>query len=269
MSPREVKRMLSAYAVLEAAVRGEISLFDVLAFSWSLTQSPGLRDAIAANLDKPVDDPSQSELIDMVASSLDRRSAATPVDILKDAAEGYEPILKAVFPRFSEREAEDHRATRICRRRNLVRLLYLGNPTWMVPRAEIELVWSLGDGGELERKLRAIKKDDKLPALLDRLDDLLPDLAPSGDAAFFSAVSRVTITSSDWIREPHIDRDIAEDGATSVPRLGLLRADQAPRVKSLVHALIAGGDLALTRWARSRKPEFRIERTVARVSAEI
>lgn len=248
-SPREIKRTIGAYAVLEAAVRGEISPVDVVAYSWILTKTPSLRDAIAVKLDKLVDDPSQSEMLQMIADERRRNGIVDePSAVLGEPAKGHEPLLKLLFPRLGDGETRDDRAMRISRRRNLVRLLYLGNPPGMVPRSEIDRLWSLDDAGLLEQELRAMRANGRLPGLLDRLDDLLPELSPASDAPFWRAMSRITTRSTDWITGADIDRVTVEDAATSIWRLGARHSDQVTRVKGLVTALIAAGDLALVPW---------------------
>ena len=46
-TPREIKRLIGAFFVLEEIVRGEICPFDVLAYSWIVTKAPSIRGHIS------------------------------------------------------------------------------------------------------------------------------------------------------------------------------------------------------------------------------
>ncbi|AZE48781.1 Phage T7 exclusion protein [Pseudomonas chlororaphis] len=62
-TPREIKRLIGAYSVLEEIVHGEICPYDVLAYSWLVTKAPSIRQLIADSVQRLVDDPSVSEML--------------------------------------------------------------------------------------------------------------------------------------------------------------------------------------------------------------
>lgn len=247
-TPREVKRLIGAFSILELAVRGEINPYDVLAYSWILTKSPSVRNAIASNLDKLVDDPSEIEMLARVAERMGREKATpSPAQILGIDAEMHDRILKLLFPRFdSSRDSAG--GDRISRRRNLVRLLYLGNPPGMVPRGEIERLWAIVDIDTLKIELQRLHHEGALFSIIDRLGDFLPQLAPSGDATFWIALSRILPRETDWMEGPENTRQLADDAGSVLLRLARRSPADAQRLKQTVDALIADGDLVLVPW---------------------
>lgn len=246
-TPREVKRLIGAYTVLEAAVHGEVSPYDVLAYSWLLTKTPSLRDAIARDPDKVVDDPAEKEMVERIVGQRDERDRRpSPADVLGEQAKQHAELLKLLFPRFAEdRNRNDPDGTSIARRRNLIRLLYLGNPPGMVSRAELEQLWTIADPDQMEAALRTLNLKNGLASALDRLDDLLPELPEGGDAIFWPALSRVLVRDADWVQGVSNEYRVADDAATVLFHLGTRLATNAPRVKRVVEALISAGDLLL------------------------
>lgn len=245
-TPREVKRLVSSFSVLEAAVRGEVSAIDVLAYSWILTKAPAVRDAIAAELDKVVDDPSEEEMIARILGrDRDKNRIPTPVEILGDRVASMSTLLALLFPRFSDDQRENESGVRLFRRRNLVRLLYLGNPPGMIARAKIEALWNRPDAASMEAGLRSYQEEQVLPPLLDRLDDLLPSLESGNDAQFWPALSRTLTRKKDWMSGPEVEHAVSNDAATSLMRVGIRDESEKPRVKAAVETLIETGDLVL------------------------
>lgn len=241
-TPREVKRLIGAFAVLDASVRGEVSPYDVLSYCWILTKSPSLREVIANDLDKVVDDPAEREMVERIVARDNQRRTA--VEVLGEVARPHEELLGLLFPRFGE-DRQDSDGTAISRRRNLVRLLYLGNPPGMVSRAELERLWSIGDAQEMEAELRALKDKQALAAALDRLDDILPEMPQEGDRVFWPALSRALTRQVDFAVEAGTDHSLADDAATMLLNLGSRNAAYITRAQRAVEHLIDAGDLLL------------------------
>jgi hypothetical protein len=184
-----------------------------------------------------------------VARRLDKsQGTPTPAEVVGECAAAHSELLTQLFPRFrTDSDAEDD-GSRLYRRRNIVRLLYLGNPPGAISRMDIERVWSIVDSTELQASLHALRENGTLPAFLDHLDDLLARLPASGDATFWPALSRVLTRSTDWMTGPTPEYGLVDDAATTLVRLGLRDSSQKRRVKTAVAALIASGDLAITPW---------------------
>ena len=106
-------------------------------------------------------------------------------------AQAHTVLLSLLFPRFSEHRDTRDEGTRLHRRRNFVRLLYLGNPPGAISRQDIEAIWLTQDIAEVASKLQDLQRSEKLVTFLDRLDDLLPDLTAEHDGVFWPAISSV------------------------------------------------------------------------------
>lgn len=242
-TPRDVKRLIGAYAILETAVRGEVCPFDVLGYAWIATKAPNLRAAIALKPDVVVDDPGETAMGDRLARQMDKENANTVVDVLGPEAKEMEQLLKLIFPHFAGSHATQ--PDRIARRRNLIRLLYLGNPPGMVPRVEVEKIWNLTCAADIEAALAKLFSTDRLRQFLDRADDLLAVMEPAQDKLFWPALARLLIRPNDWADGPDLRQAIAADATDSVINLGIRDPKQPHRVQFIMEALIESGDLVL------------------------
>lgn len=246
-TPREVKRLVGSFAVLEHIVRGEICPYDVLAYSWLLTKAPSLRNALERNIDKIVDDPTEREITNRVVERMNKVPLPTVVDVLGGLARPHEEIIKLLFPRF-RKDAENGNGERLSKRRNLVRLLYLGDPPGMIKRTEIEALWNAGDRAETENQLRLLAEAGKLPAIIDRIGDLLPTLPHAGDVPFWVALARSFRPDQPWLNGPNATFQVADDAATVLYRFAMRDDEARARFKTVFTALHDDGDLLLVPW---------------------
>ena len=243
-TPREIKRLVGAFAVIERAIHGEICPFDVLGYCWLLTKAPSVRGMIALHPDKVVNDPSTEELYARASWGDEKRDVATAFG---SQATEHENLLKLMFPIFGSSQSDDD-GNRVSLRRNLVRLLYLGNPPGMINRAEMERLWSIRDQHVIEQEVRNLVASGRMVSLLGRLDDYVPQLDPTGDDIFWAACSSALERDSDWVKGAEPQIGYANDLATSLIRLGLKNAKMKPRVMSAVDGLIQKGDLLFVPW---------------------
>lgn len=253
-TPREIKRLIGAFAVLEENVHGEICPFDVLAYSWLVAKAPSLRGLIADNVGQLVDDPSVEEMLTRqrqrhlaVAGGED----ATLVDILGASASSHLGILQLLFTRFDtgrQRSVELLDGHRLAKRRNLIRLLYLGNPPGHFSRADIESLWALTSVDELDAELRRLKATGQLGPLLDRVGDFSASFPESSDGIFWVALGRVLVRENDWIAGEEVERNLVEDAGAILWRNARDGAEGSRRFRHIVNTLIEGGDLLIVPW---------------------
>lgn len=253
-TPREIKRLVGAFAVLEEIVRGEICPFDVLAYSWLVAKAPSLRGLIAEHVGELVDDPSIEE---MLARQRRRHLAeangedSTLVDILGASASSHLGILQLLFTRFNtghQRSVELFDGHRLAKRRNLTRLLYLGNPPGHFSRADIESLWALTTVDELDAELRRLKATGQLGPLLDRVGDFSASFPQSSDGIFWGALGRVLIRENDWITGEEVERNLVDDAGAIIWRNARDGAEGSRRFRHIVNTLIKGGDLLIVPW---------------------
>jgi hypothetical protein len=106
-------------------------------------------------------------------------------------------------------------------------------------------LWDITDLNVLTVEIRKLAKDGMLPEFLDRLDDLLTSLPPSGDAVFWLGLSKAFVRNSDWVRGDEATRALADDAATLLIRLVTRDRNNKHRLLSAIENLIADNDLVL------------------------
>lgn len=242
-TPRELKRLVGSYAVLDRMLRSEISPADLMGYCWLLTRASAIRDAIASNPDVVVDDPNYSEISRRVVDQMEKKTPDLSA-ILGVPVGEHEEILKLLFPRFGKTRKTDP-GTRLSRRRNLIRVVYLGDPPGIARRDAIVALWNEKDQKTLAADLKRLLATGELRPIIDRLDDLLPKLPEAGDARFFGALAEALVRDQDWLLAPEENHSIAEDAGTHLLRLGLRDKGQTKRVKAVVEALVKANDLIL------------------------
>ncbi|WP_116828924.1 KAP family NTPase [Pseudomonas syringae] len=256
-TPREIKRLVGAFALLEEIVRGEICPFDVLAYSWLVTKAPSLRGLIADNVGQLVNDPSIEEMLAARQRQRQRQldvgtdRESTLIDILGGSALNHLGILQLLFTRFNaehQRSVELFDGHRLGKRRNLIRLLYLGNPPGQFPRADIEALWAITDLGELEAKLSHLKKTDQLRPLLDRVGDFSASFPESSDGIFWIALGRALVRENDWIWGEEVERNLVDDACAILWRIARDGSEGSRRLRHIVNVLIEAGDLLIVPW---------------------
>jgi hypothetical protein len=251
-TPREIKRLIGAYSVLEEIVRGEICPYDVLAYSWLVTKAPSIRQQIADSVQRLVDDPGVSEMLRQQRWKMDNKGAAESLtDVLGAVEENYAYMLGLLFPRFGGDRvvsAAVDDGDRITKRRNLIRLLYLGNPPGMMSRSDIEKVWALQSVDETLTSLRALQSSGQLDQIIDRIGDILPVLSGAGDQVFWIAVSRLLVREHDWIFGEENTGGVVDDVGATLWKFAQTTPNNKVRVKAIVRILIEKGDLLIVPW---------------------
>lgn len=249
-TPREIKRLVGAYSVLEEIVRGEVCCYDLLAYSWIVTKAPGVRQIISDKIQCFVSDPSAEEQIRRQRWRREHgNSHETLIDLLGPCPESQIEILHLVFPRFSdapESSAEGSLGDRISKRRNLTRLLYLGNPPAQVSRVQIERIWAIADQEQLVDELISLRGANLFENLLDRIADLSHILPESGDQVFWGALSLVLARDHDWIVSEEVERGYIDDTGSMLWRLAHSGPRGNNRFKSIMDSLIESGDLLIS-----------------------
>ncbi|WP_157986801.1 KAP family NTPase [Pseudomonas sp. Larv2_ips] len=249
-TPREIKRLVGAYSVLEEIVRGEICCFDLLAYSWIVTKAPGVRQIISDKIQCFVSDPSAEEQIRRQRWRREHGDThETLVDLLGPCPESYIDMLRLVFPRFSDAPESSAGASpgdRISKRRNLTRLLYLGNPPTQLSRAQVERIWAIVDQEELVAELRSLQRANLFESLLDRVADLSHMLPENGDQVFWGALSKVLARDHDWIVNEEVERGYVDDTGSMLWRLAHSGRGGISRFKNIMESLIESGDLLIS-----------------------
>lgn len=245
-TPREVKRLVGTFAVLDAAVQGEIDPVDVLGYAWIAIKAPNLRARIARDFERLVDDPSQEEMMRRLHQRRSGREAEVVLaDELGPAADAHAEVLALMFPRFRKDRRGRPDGHRVAHRRNIVRLLYLGNPPGMVAREDVERLWSTENREVLERELAALLEGGTLRSLLGRLGDLAASLSRDREPTFWIALSRTLERDSDWAWRFDDRRAAIDDASELLLDWGKDEGAGRKAVLRAIDALIAAGDLLI------------------------
>jgi hypothetical protein len=241
-TPRDIKRVVANFAAIEPMVHGEINALDVLFYSYLLVKAPTIRNVIAQDLDLVVDDPSEEVQI---------RRAVEKIEVSIETVFGkvetnHESILKWLFPVLSTKKAEEvFDRDRIRKRRNLLRLVYLGNPPHDISRKEIDdLVGK--EEGQIESRLRDQAMRGGLRPFVDRFRDILPSLPENGDIALWKGIARSLVRDHDWINAPEPQRAVVDDLEATLRSLGSHGPQYRKRARAIAGALIADGDVLIT-----------------------
>jgi hypothetical protein len=242
-TPRELKRLVGCYVVIDRMVRSEICAADLLGYCFLLTKAPAIRDAIAEHPDSVVDDPDVDEI---TSRAMKQIGGASPnlSDAIGVPIGVHETLLKHLFPYFGSSRSADF-GDRLCRRRNLLRVLYLGDPPGVVRSETVFELWQETDAIKLTIEFMQLIATAQLRPILDRLDDLLPSLPESGDVRFFCTLAQALIRNTDWLIMPEDNRAIAEEAAIHLMQLGLRDKRMVPRVRSVLAALEKADDLVI------------------------
>lgn len=253
-TPREIKRLVGTFAVLEASVRGDVDPVDVLAYSWLVVKVPSLRDAIAARFDRLVEDPLESEMLRRIrVRRAQRESDITVADELGSVPAETVAILELLFPRFQRNRTARPDRNRIAYRRNLVRLLYLGNPPGMTPRKEIERIWLSNDQTDLEVEFRNLLNCGSLRVMIERMGDHISSLSVAGERSFWKALSNVLRRERDWAETFDERRSAVEDSANLLLEIGKSNDANRRTVIQTIDTLIDAGDLVVVPWLLRRQ----------------
>lgn len=243
-TPREIKRLVGTFTILHEILQNEICPYDILGYSWLITKAPSLRELIANNPESVVDDPGSKELI---KRSKNRAHLPTITETLGVDAAPHQALIKVLFPHFKNTEGFGEFAVgnRIAKRRNLVRLLYLGAPPRMVSRNEIERIWAITDINEMKSVIAELHQQDLIFNLLDRISDLLPELPTNGDAIFWLGLSRSLVRKHDWIHQEETLASLADDASNVIWRFAALGNQEKKRSRTIVNNLLKHNDLLL------------------------
>lgn len=236
-TPRDVKRLLSSFAAMELMVRGEINPVDVLGYAAVCTKAPAVRDTIADDIDEVVNDP--GDYLKMI-----RRRRESDPSVEKVFGEGISDelgrLLVFLFPRLNKHSNRDtQRFGRIQDRRNLLTMLFLGDPPFQISRKQLEAFWD--DPNPII--LKSLRERGLLGDFGGLLYRLLPVLNPADDVAAWRAITQEIGRGDRRMRAQ--GRNLARDFQSILVEFGARGTPEKARAQSIVAALIADDDLSL------------------------
>lgn len=272
-TPREIKRLIGAFSVLDGIVHGEICPYDVLAYCWLISKTPNIRRCISDRIQTLVSDPGTDEILRQQRRRHSHNNTnETLLDVLGEPAKNHLKLLHLLFPRFSEGgydPLETPIGNRITKRRNLTRLIYLGNPPSQLSRTLIEKLWLTHDINELTNELSTLQRSSQLKDLIDRIGDFVTIMPQSGDQFFWVALSKKLVRDHDWVSNEEEERGLVDDVSSILWRLGHTSEGGSKRFRKIMQALIESGDLLFTPWIlRKHLFAFGLTPYISRESAD-
>lgn len=246
-TPRDIKRLIGSFSIMNGMVRPEINPLHVLGYCWLLVKTQTLTNSIANKIDSVVDDPSMQSMTSLVSAFVDRGSQRPKItDVLGEEAGPHEEMLKALFPSLTRDTGEEQRdGTRISKRQNLIRLLYLGNPPNQISRMKIVSIWKEVDKGEVENFIGDLKRKNLLRQFIAQVSDFALDLSADGDKMVWLALASALVREQPWAQGPQDLAEVASDAADALLYLSSLSPEMEERVQAIVLALISDGDLMI------------------------
>jgi hypothetical protein len=237
-TPRDVKRVIDTFSAIEPMVRGEINALDVLGYSYLVAKAPGIRTAIARDPNAVVDDPTDDEVFARA-----RGSRRTVESLFGKDGERHSAILTWLFPYLNQAQRHGFDRDKIRKRRNLIRLLYLGNPPELVSRSEIEKLYRLDQSSALLEFRKLIAEMRFIP-VVDRFIDVHPFMDETKDKTIWLALTKALERDHDWLTCPEPQR-------MAIPELEeLLRTNSADdfarqRSQAIVDTLVTAGEFQI------------------------
>lgn len=213
-TPRDVRKMLGTYHVLEGMLRGEVDWVDLLGFSVLLIKFPRLLDSIRRQPDAVVSDPlsTEEQILRFGSTKLSNAARLNRLNQGREVPAEIRKLLQFLFPTFVDDDdslrdalvrAIEGRVDRIKERKVLQAVLYLGIPPGAVPRSEVMSVFGMSSQKVAER-LRQLYASDKLSGFLNRVSDLYPIATGVSHVEFWTGVG--TFLSKD---QPAWETDIS------------------------------------------------------------
>ncbi|MFT3727861.1 MAG: KAP family NTPase [Terricaulis sp.] len=187
-TPRDVKRLVGAFYVLQSMVIGEVDWIDLLGFTTIVTKYPRTLQAIRAHPEHYVDNPLTSLEHNRRMQNrgvIDEQRLIAVLDGKEDTPD-LRWLLDHLFPALGKSRSADY-VDPISNRRSLFTVLRLGLIPGAASRATVEAMLNSSSQGVV-RILGEAVRDDKLSSLMDQLDDVYADRLDI-DVDFWRAVA--------------------------------------------------------------------------------
>ncbi len=242
VTPRDAKRVLGHYRVLNQMVGGEVNGSDLLGYSALATKCPQVLEIIAGDYERYVDDPAdESEYLRRVASKVDRFEPLRPV-----LGDRFKRLFGLLFPQSRRDRTDDLRySLPISRRHALRTVLKLGISTEGIRRDEIE--YMLGaPANQVARFFKDRLRDGTLFPYLDRIQDIYPTVSSPPPMEFWRGV-RSFLQKRD--RRSALDLLAKREAVESFARMlitSAYRRSAGSEAVAIVSAMGASGEINVT-----------------------
>jgi hypothetical protein len=250
-TPRDIKRLIGSFHVIEGMVRGEVDWVDLIGFCALLVKAPGTVNKIRLDSDLVIEDPvsareAMARFGDDRLSQEERAKRVVPEDERNPAII---ELLGLLFPQLGDDETRhDVNSEAICLRRPLLTVLRLGLLPGLYSRQRIEEV--LADSLQnIEEELRKSYLNSTISHFIDRLEEVYKYIPDVDHLKFWSAVARfLTKPDSKWLKsytQMHGHSRNFSDIFTNMVKEDEVFREQAA---DIFHSLRRDGDITLTSY---------------------
>jgi hypothetical protein len=235
---RDVKRLVSSFAAMEPMVAGEVHKVDVLGYTALCTKGSALRDKISDDVDLVVNDP--ASVVRRMERSRIEGGLSVQIAFGQDVDPKLTKLITFLFPALDKSARRDsERFGRIQDRRNLLTMLFLGDPPFQTSRKEILEFWNDPSHFDLAGKRDTVGLSD-FNGLVYRL---MPELPSQGDPGAWIALAAEVGRGRDSqrVQGRYIGRELIE----ILMEFGARGEAERTRARTVVAHLITAGDFEL------------------------
>ncbi len=184
-NPRDIKRVCLAYHLLADAVADEINPIDTFCYAVISASSQSVLSALHDRIDHVVIDPARSDMdfiAEIMAERDGERGVMEKLALDADKYRNYKGILEFLLPRENRRD-EVESFGRALERKNLLTLIFLGNPPFRLSRAKMSDLWAQPSVEAFDH----LQSINMLAEFFAQIPKLFDGFASDNDEAAFAA----------------------------------------------------------------------------------
>lgn len=190
-TPRDVKRLVGTFRVLGGMLKGEVDWIDLLAYTTLLLKAPLTTEKMRADPSLFLGDPLTPSAVRHF-SNLSKKTPEERAGELVAPTEHSPDVIRLVgfiFPYLAaSHDRQPEHAESLAGRRPLLTTLRLGLIPGSFPRSVVEELVRK-PRGEVFRTISEAHENNKLPGLIDRLDDLYPNVSDIDHQSLWGGIS--------------------------------------------------------------------------------
>ena len=247
-TPRDVKRLVGTFHVLEGMVRGEVDWTDLLGYAGLVVKAPTIVSDLKREPDLVVDNPmtESAVLAQMSWDNVDTSAQLQQISPNGETGRGLEKLLGFLFPIINSDMTRNPSPDAIFRRSVFLTVLRLGLLPGRYSRAAIEEFFTRTQT-QMEAFLRERIQNGNIDAFIDRLDGVIRDISGVDHTQFWLAVSNVLNEKSpEWLTQYSLMFGVCRRFAYSFERLGKRGVYSPGDACSIFRAILDNKDIAVT-----------------------
>lgn len=246
-TPRDVKRLVGTWHVIEGMVRGDVDWVDLLGFAALMTKAPEVVSKIKNNPEWVMDNP--LDQIEIIKRSQDDQYSEKKLALLsgeEDQASAVAMLLAQLFPVLADMpKSGDDALNKIRERRPLLTVLKMGLPSGEVSKQVVDS-FLYGDLATRRSIFEDQIKANTISQFLERLEETLQRTSYEGNLQLWLDIAQILSKDPpDWITEYSIYLNLVGEIALLFLRLSRPDEKLEKLASKIVTAFVSNDDLAL------------------------